>query len=209
VERVFPDTPLQSESARTCSVGNLKNAKGEMEMELFNLIAAWAGWPIIVAVLLIGGGYAGWLQRNRIEQLKEQIEALRLQTKPKESLPTGIKITSPRSGDAVDKWFTVSGVFKNRPANARLQLAVISGSGALWPQGIATFDDENKTWNAQVHIGGNPGNEAIVVATVVGGEGQALFDYYSKVGKETNEWPPIDKLTSDVTEVDRMKVFLK
>jgi hypothetical protein len=62
-------------------------------MELFNLIATWAGWPIVVAILLIAGGYAGWLQRNRIEQLKEVNETLRLQTKPREALPTGIKIT--------------------------------------------------------------------------------------------------------------------
>lgn len=45
-------------------------------MDSYSLIAAWAGWPVIVAILVIAGSYAGWLLKNRIDTQKEIIERL-------------------------------------------------------------------------------------------------------------------------------------
>ncbi len=40
-------------------------------MDLYNLVAQWTGWPIIVAILLLAGGYAIWFLNSRLEYQKE------------------------------------------------------------------------------------------------------------------------------------------
>ncbi len=83
-------------------------------MELYNLIASWAGWPVIVAVILVAGGYAGWLLNNRIEHLKETNESLRRKKSDKAEIAnTGIKITYPRpDNNVIDNPFMASGYCK-------------------------------------------------------------------------------------------------
>ncbi len=173
---------------------------------------------IIVAVItaIIGPVVVYYFTYRRFEReferQREINELLQLQKKPKEeSLATGIKITSIRDDAKVDRFFTVSGTYKNTPSNKRLQLFVIApkGESGYWPQGVATFDNGDKTWRAEVHVGGNSGDTATIIAAVVGPEGQALCNYYKKVGDKTQQWPSIDVLTSDISEVDRVKVVRK
>jgi len=45
-------------------------------MEIYNEFASFVGWPAIVAILLLAGGYAFFALNNRIEFLKERIEGL-------------------------------------------------------------------------------------------------------------------------------------
>lgn len=45
-------------------------------MELYNLIADWTGWPVIVAIIIIAGTYGYWILQNRIDGLKENNEYL-------------------------------------------------------------------------------------------------------------------------------------
>jgi len=45
-------------------------------MDIYNLIAQWTGWPIIVAVLLSVGIYSIWALKNRLEYQKEINEKL-------------------------------------------------------------------------------------------------------------------------------------
>lgn len=45
-------------------------------MDLYREIAAWTGWPMIVAVMAIFGGYGAFLLQNRISTLKERNEIL-------------------------------------------------------------------------------------------------------------------------------------
>ena len=40
-------------------------------MDLYTLISQWAGWPIIVAILLLVGSYSIWFLNNRLEYQKE------------------------------------------------------------------------------------------------------------------------------------------
>ena len=47
-------------------------------MDTYNLIAGWLGWPIVVALLLLAGGYGYWVLNNRIDSLKEQKDYLEL-----------------------------------------------------------------------------------------------------------------------------------
>jgi hypothetical protein len=45
-------------------------------MELYDIIASWAGWPVVVAVLLLAGGYSHWLLLDRINRIKEENDYL-------------------------------------------------------------------------------------------------------------------------------------
>ncbi len=45
-------------------------------MEQWTLIAQWAGWPVVVAALLLFGGSQYFRLRNRIDSLKEDNERL-------------------------------------------------------------------------------------------------------------------------------------
>ena len=45
-------------------------------MDIYNLIASWLGWPIVVAFLLLAGGYGYWTLSNRIDGLKEKNDYL-------------------------------------------------------------------------------------------------------------------------------------
>ncbi|MBN1396845.1 MAG: response regulator [Bacteroidetes bacterium] len=47
-------------------------------MEIYNLIASWLGWPIVVALLLFAGGYGYWLLKNRIDGVKENNDYLKM-----------------------------------------------------------------------------------------------------------------------------------
>jgi len=41
-------------------------------MELYNILANWVGWPVVVAFLLVSGGYAYWAFKKHINFLKEK-----------------------------------------------------------------------------------------------------------------------------------------
>ncbi|MEW5939459.1 MAG: MIR domain-containing protein [Chloroflexota bacterium] len=55
-------------------------------MDLYELVASWIGWPIVVAILLLLGGAALWLLKNRLDYQKEINEQLRknLEAMPKQ-----------------------------------------------------------------------------------------------------------------------------
>lgn len=125
---------------------------------------------------------------------------------------TGIQITSIREGDAVGEYSIISGRYKNKPSKSRLQLYVYwpEGEKGYYPQGIATYDNNpEKTWRAECNLGGHPGAKVTIVAAMVGPDGQALFDYYRKVGERLHHWTSIDSLTSDIVSVDSVKVTRK
>jgi cell division protein FtsB len=46
----------------------------EALMDLYNTIARWAGWPAIVAILLLAGTYAYFVLHNRLELLRDKNE---------------------------------------------------------------------------------------------------------------------------------------
>jgi hypothetical protein len=123
----------------------------------------------------------------------------------------GVKINYPHHGEKIDGFLIVSGRYKNKPSGARLQLLVKpDGAKGFYPQGVAAFDSNlEKTWRAECWVGGDSGTSATIVAALVGPDGQALFDYYKKVGESLGKWPSIDNLTSDIEEVDSVSVTRK
>lgn len=48
-------------------------------MESYKIIAGWIGWPAVVAVLFLAGGYGRWVMHARSELLKEKNEWLEAQ----------------------------------------------------------------------------------------------------------------------------------
>ncbi len=40
-------------------------------MDAYNTIAGWTGWPAVVALMLLAGGYAYWVMQRRTEIMKE------------------------------------------------------------------------------------------------------------------------------------------
>jgi DNA repair exonuclease SbcCD ATPase subunit len=48
-------------------------------MDLFNTIASWVGWPVVVAILLLAGSYAYFVLQKHLELLKDKNEWLEKQ----------------------------------------------------------------------------------------------------------------------------------
>jgi DNA repair exonuclease SbcCD ATPase subunit len=45
-------------------------------MDLYNTISSWVGWPVVVALLILGGSYAYFVFQNRLDFLKDKNEWL-------------------------------------------------------------------------------------------------------------------------------------
>jgi hypothetical protein len=67
------------------------------------------------------------------------------------------------------------------------------------------FDTKAKTFYAWANIG----ESCILKVVMVGKAGQALCEYFTKVGKETSQWYSIDALTPDIVECDRVAVDIR
>jgi hypothetical protein len=171
---------------------------------------------VITAIAAIIGSILTVVIKNReIQVQKNNNQVLQLQQLQKsfEDKTSGnqLKIISPSDGEKADSWFRVSGTYKIKPAMSHLQIFTTTHNGSgYWPQEVATFDESKNAWSAGVNIGGIPvGNPVIIIVALVGPEGQALCNYYNKVGQQTQRWTSIDVLTSDISEVDRIVVIRK
>lgn len=181
-------------------------------MDEFQLIAQWIGWPVIVAGLIVFGGFVFWLQNNRIETLKDRLEA----TPNKENSvlcdECGFQIVSPSGREQVPSSFAVSGVFKNLPRDRNLWLFIRKSDGnthEYWPQTPLTINRQSKTWHSKVaYLAGTPGSVAEIVVCAVGPQGETLINYYYKAGRENRRWPSIIQLTTDIVECASVQVLI-
>jgi hypothetical protein len=117
----------------------------------------------------------------------------------------GLKITSPTPGSLVAGDVEVSGVFSIEPPLESLFLINASPDGPkYWPCVGRPIEVtlSRKTWRGSTYINGDT---RIIVATI-GTSARALFEYYERVGRETDRYLPITRLTSDVTEHDQIVV---
>ena len=128
----------------------------------------------------------------------------------------GVTIVTPEDYDRVDRAFPVSGTYKNLPEGYHLWVStfgiIYDNAGKkikhYWPQEKATT--ENGKWHSRVYnIGGVSGESKEFLVLAVGKEGQALIKHFKDVGNETQQWPPIKKLTSDIIECAIGKIKLK
>lgn len=184
-------------------------------MDEFKVLAEWAGWPVLVAFMLLGGGFAFWLLNNRIEHLKEintHLEKEQAWNGNYSCERCAIRVVSPPFGEPVPRSFRINGTFQYLPEGTVIWACVVEGEGKnrhYWPQGSsAKIDKLNRTWHARVNwLGGKQGDLHEVVVMLVGANGQVLIDYYVKAGEENNKWPGIVHLTQDMKECLSHKVI--
>lgn len=104
----------------------------------------------------------------------------------------GIKIESPREGAQVSEFVEIIGSYTVKPPDNTLRLFTVVPDGHwFWPQAIAQFDSTEKKWYGKVRLGEAPRYAMFIVAAIVDAPRQVLWDYYYKVGEQTN-WHPID-----------------
>lgn len=179
-------------------------------MDSFNLIASWTGWPFIVAVLLAAGGYALWLQKNRIDHLKESNDSLKQKFSPSEVqalLPDvyGIRILSPGSREKVGHSFNVKGVLRELPKGIELWVFTCREDGEdmlYWPQESARI--EGNAWFCKVN--NVEGGSQRILLFLAGEHGRVLINYFKKAGNENKNWPGITQLTSDIIQCASVEV---
>lgn len=194
-------------------------------MDIYNVVANWAGWPIVVAVILLASSYASWLLRNRIDTLKESNEQLKSKVDEFQKQTSnnsfqnpvlnpdmlGIKIARPKQNERVNNSFDVDGVFQKRPpADYEIWVFAFWDNGRdiyYWPQEPATI--RGNIWYSHVNHVGN-GTQKILVY-LVGRNGQALMKYFKRAGIENSEpnnprWPGIIELPEDVIQCASVEV---
>ena len=118
----------------------------------------------------------------------------------------GIRINSPTNGDQVPSQFIVKGVYDNEPPAGSILLLLKSPSGDFFPQDKVTVDSGARAWQGSINLGDYSGNKFVVIVAIMGKNGQALYDYFNKVGTETKRWPAIKELTDDIAECDRVSI---
>jgi hypothetical protein len=120
----------------------------------------------------------------------------------------GLKIFSPVNASDVKEYVGVFGTFKNRPPDKSvwiIERSLRSGVNSFKRRPL--FDETDKRWSApQCRLGGKTGEKRVLFVAVVGDSGQALADYYFKVGNETGQWPGIETLPLDIVPCDSIQV---
>jgi hypothetical protein len=124
----------------------------------------------------------------------------------------GIMIDSPRPGSVMDGTFTVSGTYRSLPpADSLILIDEATDQKNYWPSSYPIQINQTlQTWSGEFYLGGNSGDKANVNIALVGKSGRALYEYYLKVGKDTNgNWPSISVLTDDIKFCDKVEVVKK
>ncbi len=121
-----------------------------------------------------------------------------------------LKITTPMSGTDVGERIQFGGSYKKKPPEKSVVLIEQSvTSGDYWFKKRPVFDEKNKQWYIESRVGGEPGQQRMVFVAILGESGQALWDYYWRVGEETKQWPSMRTLTADIIFCDNVKVRRK
>ncbi len=162
-------------------------------MEIYTEIASWIGWPAVVALLIVAGGFAGWLLNNRISELKDINDSLQ-KGRPDDSTDYGIKIISPKNNDFVGQFINVTGSYSKIPPPDTLRLFTVKPERTekgerFWPQEIVKeFNTETKSWSARVNIGDPNESEWGIIVAVIGQSTTVLWDFYYRIGPQVGWW---------------------
>jgi hypothetical protein len=122
----------------------------------------------------------------------------------------GIQIVYPGNLAKIGNDVEVSGTYKIKPPDKSIILIEMRpDSQEYWFKKSATFDEARKHWYANVFVGAGSGETRVIIVAVTGKAGQALSNYFHKVGDVTGRWPSVEMLTPDVIECDRVQVIHK
>ena len=135
------------------------------------------GLVLVIAGLLLLSGESKWISG----------------TGPKSPASKyGVKFGSPRDGAQVGEVVEIAGSYEIRPPGDSLRLfSVLPDGGWFRPQAIVQFEADDKKWHGKVRLSDAPRYAVVIVAAIVDEAGQAMWNYYHKVG-EVSGWMPID-----------------
>lgn len=178
------------------------SALGAIPMTTNTITDPW--WRVALAILGLvvatGGATAFWYAPSE----KQIINAHSF----------GLKINHPQTGDIVGEHYDVSGTYGRKPPNDYeiiiFEVNTDGHSPTYRPRKVAVSGPD-QSWRAKGVYGGDLkelGRERTIFVALVGNSGQALCDYYHKVGETYNfeRRPSIDVLASDIIECDRIRV---
>lgn len=196
-----------SPEAKSSVAGATNSPKGSFVFPKYE--AKLIGLGIIIGVLI---GIV--LSQNRGKLCEISIGPLKFalpcssasQPSPLTCADYGIKITSPQSGAKVWGTYNVTGTFVNDLPDDRVLLLLKAPAGDYFPQRTVIVDREQRTWRGEIALGDGFGKDFEIIVSIMGDNGKALFDYFTKVGKETGKSPAIVKLTDDMMECDRVSI---
>jgi hypothetical protein len=123
----------------------------------------------------------------------------------------GIEITSPAKNEGRDGEITVTGKYKRLPRQKDLFLVNVSPDHAgFYPQVNPHQEikcEKDGSWHGSAFIN----SDTIIIVTTISPAALTLFKYYQKVGEQTKQWVPIDKLPDppDVEKHDEVFVRCK
>jgi hypothetical protein len=124
-----------------------------------------------------------------------------------------IKILKPEEHSRVAKTFMIFISCKIKPPDGDAWVLEYDPDNyQYWPKKAIRFGNKTNEWSTEISIGGKEGRQREIKIVIVGNEGKVLFDYSRKVveeiHKETNIWPGIKYLTSDIITCDSVTIII-
>jgi hypothetical protein len=125
----------------------------------------------------------------------------------------GFDISFPnRDNNRVGLQVRMTGTMKEVPPDgvARVTRIVeeVLGDHSYHPKSLLSFDPKLKTWTADFRTGGKAGDRRVFYVVVPGESSRQLFEYYSRVGKETGRWLGLRDLPPDAKKCALVHVEL-
>jgi len=167
-------------------------------MEKFAIKVEDPKWRVALGVMgIVVAGFGALLIWRTRKEIAPQVLAQECE----------LKITAPLNGAVVDESTQFAGSFKKIPSEGSIVLLEQSvTTGDYWFKKRPVIDEKNKQWYIDSRVGGEPGKERVIYLAIMGKSGQALWDYYRRVGEETKQWPPMRTLTTDIIICDNVRV---
>lgn len=122
-----------------------------------------------------------------------------------------IKITSIQPGQIIARGdIEITGTYKKFPNDKSVKVFVIDRRNQYWVQTRPIRkDDKSKIWHSQVLLGGSVDTHATIAIGIVGSAGDAMCEYYKRVGDVTGQRVGITMMTPDVAECDSVRIVKK
>lgn len=119
----------------------------------------------------------------------------------------GFRIESPVHGRHASSPIEVRGSFKREPPDGIAKvLELVPANGTYYPKSRLVINSAAKSWSTKFSFGGASGEQRVFVVALCGPAGDAMFDYYQRVGKESGKWVGIQALPPDVVLRERVAI---
>lgn len=108
--------------------------------------------------------------------------------------------------DKANGVMSVMGTYVDAPPVDNVLLILKSSAGDYFFQKPILIDPGQRTWQGEITLGDDARKDFVILVSLMGNNGKALFNYYNKVGAETGRWPAIETLTDDIEVCDRRSI---